>query len=232
MNVDAALRSVLETPDQADRRNAVRPAPGRHTVGFYETDGFLADAVVDLLAPGLATGEGALIIATGAHRERFEAALSDVGIDVIEARRSGQLVMLDARETQRALMPQGVLAHRRFRSVIGSWLDRVAEGGRPVRVFGEMVALLWDDGDTSTALALEDLWNELALRRPFVLLCGYPMHSFVDDESTQAFWTVCRRHSAVTNESYARLGSSDDGEPGVVTIEREWPGPEVQDHVG
>ena len=232
MNLDAALRSVPETADQAERRSAVGPAPGRHTVGFYETDGFLVDAVVDFLAPGLATGEGALIIATGAHSERFEAGLSDAGIDVIEARRSGQLVMLDARETQRALMPQGVLAHRRFRSVIGSWLDRVAEGGRPVRVFGEMVALLWDDGDTSTALALEDLWNELALRRPFVLLCGYPMHSFVDDESTQAFWTVCRRHSAVTNESYARLGSSDDGEPAVVTIEREWPGPEVQDRAG
>lgn len=207
-------------------------APGRHTVGFYETDGFLTDAVIDFLAPGLATSEGALIIATRAHCERFDAALSDAGIDVIAAHRSGQLVVLDARETQRALMQQGVLVRERFRSIIGSWLDRVAEGGRPVRIFGEMVALLWDDGHASTALALEDMWNELALRRPFALLCGSPMHGFVDDDSTRAFWTVCRRHSAVTNGSYTRLGSSDHGDPGVVTIQREWPGPVVQDAAG
>ena len=38
-------------------------------------------------------------------------------------------------------------------------LRQAAKAGRPVRVFGEMVALLWDPGLTDAAIEVEAMWN-------------------------------------------------------------------------
>jgi hypothetical protein len=48
--------------------------------------------------------------------------------------------------------------------------------GRTVRAFGELVDLLCERGQPGAAAALEDLWNELAQRHRFSLLCGYRQH--------------------------------------------------------
>jgi hypothetical protein len=53
-----------------------------------------------------------------------------------------------------------------------------------VRVFGEMVALLWADGDRNGALVLEELWNDLTRRMSFPLLCAYPARFFSTDPSS------------------------------------------------
>lgn len=48
----------------------------------------------------------------------------------------------------------------------------VARGA--VRAYGEMVALLWDEGNATGALRLEELWDELQRETEFSLLCAYP----------------------------------------------------------
>ena len=80
-----------------------------------------------------------------------------------------------------------------------------------MRAYGEMVALLWDDGDVASALALEDLWNDLGDVRAFELLCAYPMSAFEDPDSAAPFKRVCEQHSSVIpSEGYSLL--TDDGE--------------------
>lgn len=54
----------------------------------------------------------------------------------------------------------------------GSVISRAAEGRPRVRIFGEMVALLWAEGMNDAALGLEGLWNDLRKLRPFSLLCA------------------------------------------------------------
>jgi hypothetical protein len=51
-------------------------------------------------------------------------------------------------------------------------LRQAAEAGRPVRVFGEMVSLLWDAGLIDAAIEVEAMWNELGARYPFSLLAA------------------------------------------------------------
>ena len=41
-----------------------------------------------------------------------------------------------------------------------------------------MVDLLWQDGQQQAAIQLEMLWNQLAAREDFALLCGYAMGTF------------------------------------------------------
>jgi hypothetical protein len=229
MSGQSSPQQAPVAPDPAEHLAVVRSSPVRHAAVFYESDAFLAEAVTGFLAPGLADDETALVIATASHCGRFEEALLGEGLDVNEADRSGQLVMLDAHETRDALLCDGTLDPARSRSILGVLVDHAIERGRPVRIYGEIVALLWEEGYAAQALALEDVWNELADSHPFVLLCGYPMQSFVTEQSTEVFRTVCQRHLAISNESYSRLGSPADEGLAVVTLEREWPGPGMED---
>ncbi len=90
-------------------------------------------------------------------------------------------------------------------------MTRAAEGGRRVRAFGEMVALLWTEGNQAAAIRLEELWNELAQTRTFCLYCAYCLDSFGDTAHTAPFTHICTQHSRVIPaESYAALSDPDE----------------------
>jgi hypothetical protein len=95
-------------------------------------------------------------------------------------------------------MQAGSLDAGAFESLIG---EVVASDGRPVRVFGEMVALLWNDGDVLSAIELEAMWNELGRRRPFTLYCAYPMAAMETAGDLAAAKRVCDHHSHVVSMS-------------------------------
>jgi anti-sigma regulatory factor (Ser/Thr protein kinase) len=147
-------------------------------VQFYDTDAELIARVVAYLGPA----ESAVVIATEAHR----AALAE------ELPGSDHIVWLDAQATLERLMPAGELDPAAFADVVGGLIRELAAAGRPVRAFGEMVALLWQRGDVAGALELETLWNELLARVPFSLYCAYPSVTDADD-----FARICHAHTAV-----------------------------------
>ncbi|HEY2748682.1 MAG TPA: ATP-binding protein [Polyangia bacterium] len=173
--------------------------PLAHAVQFYENDLFLAHAVAKFLADGLSRAEPALVVATEPHRAAFASALAEMGIDVDAATASGQLLMLDAAETLAQLMVDGRPDAERFDRVVGGTIRRrVGEhGGRPLRAYGEMVDLLWREGERSAALLLEELWNDLGARESFSLLCAYVMGNFYKRSDGEAFALVCDAHSHV-----------------------------------
>ena len=149
-----------------------------HVVQFYESDVFLIDSVSRFVGGALTAREGSLVIATEDHRQAIHKKLVACGIDVAEAVANGRFVMLDAAETLATFMIDGAPDPHRFAEFIGNVVARVAEGGKRVRAFGEMVALLWAKGNRSAAIRLEELWNELAKTHRFALLCGYPINGF------------------------------------------------------
>ena len=65
---------------------------------------------------------------------------------------------------------------------------KTACGGRPnctVRIYGQMVDVLWKNGQQEAAIRLETLWNQLANTQAFSLLCGYAMGQFYTDANFQ-----------------------------------------------
>ena len=188
----------LQPGDPPRLRGPATTADGpahHHLVEFYERDDVLADSVRDHLEPGLRRGATAIVVATAAHLELFEAALLGSGVDVGQARRTGRYLALDARETLSKFMVDGAPDPTRFWTTIGG-LIAVTGSGRRVRVYGEMVAVLWAEGNVAAAIALEDLWNELGRIRRFSLLCAYPTTAFDRVESTTLFRVLCEQHSA------------------------------------
>ncbi|MCW2501232.1 MAG: putative two-component sensor histidine kinase protein [Frankiales bacterium] len=167
---------------------------GQHVVSFYDHDEALALTVGSFLGAGLAAGEAAIVVATPAHRELFDAALEAAGIDLAFARAAGQYVSLDAAELLAAFLVAGQPDPALFDATVGA-LVRQSATGRPVRVFGEMVALLWDDGAVTAAMALEQLWNATTRVAPFALLCAYPQRALGDSSARRE--AICMHHNAV-----------------------------------
>jgi anti-sigma regulatory factor (Ser/Thr protein kinase) len=183
-------------------------APARHVVQFYGSDDDLVSSVGDYLADGINTGEVAVVVATAPHRHAFETALAAAGIDVAAATESGGYIVLDAENTMRQFLVSDWPDRRGFDATIGSLIRRASETGRPVRVYGEMVALLWDSGHVNAAIELETLWNELASELTFSLFCAYPTRSVAGDAHLDAFADVCRLHSAVVAGSRTPGGTA------------------------
>ncbi|MFP5353114.1 MAG: ATP-binding protein [Actinomycetota bacterium] len=181
-----------------------------HVVQFYESEPFLVESVRDFIAPGLAREEAAILICTPEHLDAFEDAFERAGIDLDAARTSGRYVGLDARTTLDSFMVNGAPDPERFFEVVGAALDGLSASDRPVHAFGEMVALLWDEGAVAAAIRLEELWNELAQIRSFRLMCAYPIGASPDVGTAERFAEICERHShVVPAESYTALSEME-----------------------
>jgi PAS domain S-box-containing protein len=188
-------------------------AAGEHLVQYYEGDDCLLDSLRGYIGVGLQRGEAAVVIASGEHLLGLEARLSSDGIDVPGARASGQYVALNAAETLAGFMVDGTPDPAAFARVIGPVLSEAGRAGgatRPVRAFGEMVAILWESGNHGGAIHLEQLWNDLGSVHSFALLCAYPLRCFGRHDRAPGFDQVCAHHTRViAAEPFQAL----DGDP-------------------
>jgi CheY-like chemotaxis protein len=149
------------------------PAHEGHSMQFYASGAELAERVADYLAPAFAATEAVVVVATPDHWQLLEDRLSEAGVDLASARVSGKLAVLDAHRTLASIRAQGRIIETRFREVVGSAIvEAQATFGR-VRAYGEMVDLLWQDGDIGTAVALEECWNRLLTTVRCDLHCAY-----------------------------------------------------------
>jgi signal transduction histidine kinase len=193
-----------------------------HFVQFYEADEFLINSLSEYIGSGLNAGEACIVVATKAHREGLDEQLLARGLDVAATRATGQYVSLDAAEMLSRFMLDGAIDGERCFKLIGGLIAHTAQGGRRVRIFGEMVALLWGERNYDGALRLEELWNELHRTHAFTLCCGYPINGFGGEAFTTPLGDVCAAHSRVIPaESYITLHDTDERLRAVVKLQQK-----------
>lgn len=193
-----------------------------HFVQFYERDAALLDSLSGYIATGLEQDEACIVIATPAHLQEMEHQLTARGLNLSNARAIGRYVPLDARETLAAFMLGEVPDPSLFRHSVGQVVAEAATRGRHVRAFGEMVALLCDEGNRSGAIALEDLWNQLAKEHSFCLYCAYRIDSFGTGADAAAFADICSHHSRVVPaESYSTVTSNGGREREIALLQQK-----------
>jgi hypothetical protein len=141
-----------------------RAQRGDHIVHAYESEVRLADAVATFLDAGAREGQSGLIVATPGHRALFGEKLEGS---------AGAVRMLDAEEVLAKVTVDGRPRWQVFRGTLGPILDELARSGKPPRVYGEMVDVLWQRGKRDAALELEAFWNRISQEKPFALLCAY-----------------------------------------------------------
>lgn len=174
-----------------------RAGASEHAVQVYDGLDELTRSVGAYLAAGFGVGEPAIVIASAAHRRAFETELDARGVQALELEDQGILTCRDADETLAAFMDGGMPSSDRFEDAVGRLVDEVSSRfpTMTIRAFGEMVDILWARGEKEAALALEELWSDLARSRRFALLCGYRLDIFDIDVQTGALPAVFGAHS-------------------------------------
>jgi anti-sigma regulatory factor (Ser/Thr protein kinase) len=176
---------------------AVETAPSDHGVQIYQSDPDLFAEVGRFVFGALDVGDVAVVIATSAHLEGFETELRALGVDVDTARRQGRIIAFDAASLMAQLVVEGEVDPDAFDAVVGTTVRGQLEAGHRLRVYGEIVALLWDESHVMAALELEALWNDLGRTAPFSLMCSYPVDLVSDPAQAETLGRMCGLHSHV-----------------------------------
>lgn len=164
-----------------------------HVVHLYEKDDVFLDTLEGFTSGGLRAGEVVVLIATTAHLFALEYRLKkNGGWDVAELQRRGQYIAIDANEALAGFMRDGRVDEARFDQTVVAAIEAAQAGGRRVRAFGEMVAVLWAGGQRDATRRVEQLWNNVCRDRQLSLLCAYPRRQ---PEADPDMLEICALHS-------------------------------------
>jgi hypothetical protein len=169
-------------------------APAEHVLQIYENDASFLNTLQGFVSSGIAAGECVVLIATLAHINALTEKLTVAGFSVPELTADDQLILLDAEETLAKFMVNGWPEAQLFNQAVTGIIKRAKDRNRPVRAFGEMVALLWARGETAATVHLEILWNRFCETQAFCLFCAYPRTGFTQDVNSSAH-TICCAHA-------------------------------------
>jgi PAS domain-containing protein len=177
------------------------------------------------LGAALEAEDTVIIIATTKHRDGLREELAARNTDFAAATQVGRYMEFDASECLRKFMVDGVPDSKKFENAIGSIVERAEAAVKPghrLVLFGEMVALLWAEGKKDATIRLEQLWNDLAQRHTFHLLCGYPISAFDRSEHRRQFFNICGEHTHINPaESYPTWASEQQRRRSVARLQQK-----------
>ena len=153
------------------------PDPRGHIVFPYTDEAQLTDAVGLFASAGFRKGDSVVLVMTRGHCEPIRRHLQEQGFNLEELEATGQLACEDARELLSTFLFDGIIDDLKFKTKLGRLISIAKFAGghhRSVRVFGEMVDLLWET-DPQATLRLEELWNDVIEAYSVPLLCAYSL---------------------------------------------------------
>jgi hypothetical protein len=168
-----------------------------HVVHTYQDSAQLAAVAGEYLLTGLQRGEAAIVIARPEHAALLQQKLQ---------RFSAQLTVFDAHQTLGRCMSGGMPQWQAFHELVGGVIAQLRLQHAHVRAYGEMVDILWQEGNTAAALRLEEYWNELGRLQTFSLFCAYAL-DHLDVRAYAGLHSICKTH---THFIPARDGESFD----------------------
>lgn len=161
--------------------------PFSHSVHFYEEDIAFRDRIMAYVDARLGSGNSVIVIT----RPQLLSQLKHRWLPLYQDRFIG----LDASKALSSFMVHGKPNGERFMQSIGRCVLEAANNSQHVYAFGDVVALLWEEGKYDAALEVEHLWNELGAFFPLTLLCAYPDAFTSSDNSGKR--RICDAHSDV-----------------------------------
>ena len=179
-----------------------------HLVQLFDDAESLAETVAEFLYGGWQSDEALLVVAKPANWARIAPRLDLNGCPVAKAIAAGRLVVLDAATAMATFVVNDRPDRTRFFEHIGTLVHRLTtEHPNGLRIYGEMVELLAEQGNFFAAEQLEGLWNDLGQERSFTLLCGYSSGHFADPRTAARLNAICKAHTRVQEKATDLLGT-------------------------
>ena len=170
----------LESPNQQVESFSqidllTNPHPRRHIVYGYNDEEKGINAVYLFASSGLSKGESVVLVMADSRCEPIARRLAQEGLDVSTLQSSGRLKCVSADSMLDMFMATGALDDRLMKDTLISVIAeaRTHSLNGKVRVFGEMVSLLFARNEVTVAERVERLWNEVIETESISLLCSY-----------------------------------------------------------
>lgn len=181
------------------RKLLSEPGENGHIVQLYQDDDFYGEAISHFAAEGIAKGESIILVATEPHWKNISGRLRGKGFNLEELFRQGQLTLLDADATLPKFMVAGLPDGDLFKPLAKQTIAKARAGGKYPRVrwWGEMVNVLYVDGNPRASHRLEQLFDEVAREESIAIFCSFLMDKFDPKVYEEVFGNVCTTHSHV-----------------------------------
>ena len=182
------------------------PGPSGHIVQLYQDADFYCEAISHFAAEGLVRGESIIIVATGPNWANISRRLEGKGFDTSELFRRGQLTLLDADATLPKFMAGNMPDGEIFKPLAKEAIAKARSGGKYSRVrwWGEMVNVLYVNGNLRGSNRLEEFFDEVGHEESVPMFCSFLMDKFDPKIYEEAFGNICRTHShVIPAEDYA-----------------------------
>ena len=197
----------MNSPATSWRTLLADPGEDGHIVQLYQDDDFYGEAISHFAAEGFVRGESIILVATQPNWKNISRRLHGKGFDVDQLFRQGQLTLLDADSTLPKFMDSGMPDGNIFKPLAKETIAKARAGGKYPRVrwWGEMVNVLYIDGNVRGSNRLEEYFDEVAHEESVAIFCSFLMDKFDPKIYDEAFGNVCRTHSHVIPcDDYAR----------------------------
>ena len=175
------------------------PTVSAHDVQLHEDDKVYIDGLSELVGAALGAGGTCIVIATEPHHRGVLANLEKNSIDTRHVLATDRYLYLNARSTLDRIMLHGSPDRQRFWDELEPVVKQAkgkTKAAATVSVFGEMVSILWGEGNRQAAIALEHLWNELLQVHKLNFRCAHPSGNFSERSNTDMFGTLSTEHTA------------------------------------
>jgi len=205
--VDANLRPMNGTPAASWQQLLAEPGEDGHIVQLYQDDDFYGEAISHFAAEGFVRGESIILVATKPHWQNISGRLRNKGFDTEQLFRQGQLTLLDADATLPRFMAGNMPDGSIFKPLAKATIEKARAGGKYPRVrwWGEMVNVLYVNGNPQGSHRLEEFFDEVAHEERIAIFCSFLMDKFDPKIYDEAFGNVCRTHShVVPADDYVR----------------------------
>lgn len=170
---------MVQTTQKLEQQQSLAPwftAPGNtHAAQFYADELKLSACMQEYIYSGLQHREICIVIATPENLITLQKGLRRRGIDISTALADGIYITFDAEDLLAGFMDDREIDVSHLRESIVQLLRHIADAKHRVRIFGEMTALLRQQGNPAALLQLERALDDLAHDHSFSLYCAYPV---------------------------------------------------------
>jgi DcmR-like sensory protein len=186
-------------PATSWRELLAEPGDDGHIVQLYQDDNFYSEAISHFAAEGIVRGESIILVATRPHWENISRRMESKGFETAELFHRGQLTLLDADATLPKFMAGNDPDGNIFKPLARQTIAKARAGGKYPRVrwWGEMVNVLYVNGNPRGSNRLEQLFDQVAHEESIAIFCSFLMDKFDPKIYEEAFGNVCKTHSHV-----------------------------------
>jgi hypothetical protein len=165
-----------------------------HLLQVYENRRVFIDSLEGFAGTGILSGESIVIVARDSTIHELESRLRMHDFDLDHMMKIGQYIPVNAENALASFMRNGMPDEKRFNLFCNEVLSRAKNHSTHIRIFGEMVVILLEQGQTEATMRLENLWNKVCSREKLCLFCAYP-ESQMHTHKHGCFDHICSSHT-------------------------------------